>query len=76
MKISIAASLLILAIGAAVGWHDRQQLAILRTTHERLTVEAANLGVFTGCQADHQARTSHSRHLRETHHGRSDPIGQ
>jgi hypothetical protein len=45
MKASITTSLLILAIGAALGWHDRQQLATLRTTHERLIVEAAKLGV-------------------------------
>ena len=45
MKISIAASVLILAAGAVLGWHDRQQLASLRTTHQLLAVEAAKLGI-------------------------------
>ena len=45
MKISIAASLLILAAGAGLGWHDRQQLAALRTTQTLLATQAAKLGI-------------------------------
>lgn len=45
MKASVSISLLILAIGTALGLHDRQQLATLRTTRERLMVEAGKLGV-------------------------------
>lgn len=44
MKIPIAASLLILAIGAGLGWHDRQQLATLRTTQRQLAAEAVKFG--------------------------------
>jgi hypothetical protein len=32
MKISIAAAILILVVGAVIGRYDRQQLAALRTT--------------------------------------------
>jgi hypothetical protein len=45
MKISIAASILILAAGAVIGWHERQQLAALRTTQEHLAAKATKLGV-------------------------------
>ncbi|MES2925018.1 MAG: hypothetical protein V4819_25910 [Verrucomicrobiota bacterium] len=45
MKISLAASLLILATGAVVGWQDRQQIAAIRTTRAQLAAEAAKLGV-------------------------------
>jgi hypothetical protein len=45
MKISIAVSLLILAAGIGLGWHDRQQLAAFRTTQRQLAAEAAKLGV-------------------------------
>ena len=45
MKISIAVSILILAIGAVIGRHDRQQLAALRTAHENLIAKVAKLGV-------------------------------
>jgi hypothetical protein len=45
MKISIVASVLILAVGASLGWHDRQQLAVLRTTQKQLAANAAELGI-------------------------------
>lgn len=45
MKISIAAAILILAIGAVIGRHDRQQLAALRITQENLIAKAAELGI-------------------------------
>ena len=45
MKISIAVSILILAIGAVIARHDRQQLAALRSTQEQLIAKAAKLGV-------------------------------
>lgn len=44
MKISIAAAILILAIGTVIGRHDRQQLAALRITQEKLIAKAAELG--------------------------------
>ena len=47
MRISIAATILILAIGAVIGRHDRQQLAALRTTQEHLIAKAAKLGVLS-----------------------------
>ena len=45
MKIPLALSALILAVGAALGWHDHQQLTTVRETHEKLVAEAASLGV-------------------------------
>ena len=45
MKISIAVSLLILAVGASLGWHDRQQLAAVRASHAKLVAEAARHGI-------------------------------
>ncbi len=45
MKISIAVSLLILAVGASLGWHDRQQLAAVRESHAQLVAEAARHGI-------------------------------
>lgn len=44
MKNSIAVSILILALGLMLGWHDRQQLAALRTQRELLTAKALKLG--------------------------------
>jgi hypothetical protein len=45
MKISIAAAILILVVGAVIGRYDRQQLATLRITQEQLIAKAAKLGV-------------------------------
>ncbi len=45
MKISLAVSALILAVGAALGWHDHQQLTAVRETHDKLIAEAALLGI-------------------------------
>ena len=45
MKISIALSVVILAVGAMFGWHDHQQLVVVRETHEKLVAEAAGLGI-------------------------------
>lgn len=45
MKISLASSILILAVGAVLGWHDRQQIAAFETTRARLSAEAAKSGV-------------------------------
>ncbi len=45
MKISIAASILILVVGAVIGSHDKQQLAALRTTQEQLIAKSAKLGI-------------------------------
>ncbi|MEO5716281.1 MAG: hypothetical protein ABIT37_22570 [Luteolibacter sp.] len=45
MKIPLTLSALILAIGAALGWHDHQQLAAVRETHEKLVAEAELLGI-------------------------------
>ena len=45
MKISIVLAVLILAVGAMFGWHDRQQLVASRETHGRLAAEAAQFGI-------------------------------
>ncbi|MES2660174.1 MAG: hypothetical protein V4689_16240 [Verrucomicrobiota bacterium] len=45
MKISIALSLLILAIGATFGWQDHQRLATVRESHAKLVAEAAKSGI-------------------------------
>ena len=60
MKISIAASILILVVGAVIGRHDRQQLAALRTTQEHLIAKAAKLGV----SSDRAQLTSRNRPAR------------
>ena len=44
MRISIVASLLVLAAGAGLGWRDWQQIAILQTTRRDLAGEEAKLG--------------------------------
>jgi hypothetical protein len=45
MKISIALSLLILGIGAVLGWQDHQRLAKVRMSHDRLVVETTQSGI-------------------------------
>ena len=45
MRISIALSLLILAIGALVGWQDHQRLVTVRASHAKLVAEAAGSGI-------------------------------
>ena len=45
MRISIALSLLILAIGALVGWQDHQRLVEVRASHAKLVAEAAGSGI-------------------------------
>jgi hypothetical protein len=62
MKISIAASILILVVGAVIGRHDRQQLAALRTTQEQLIAKAAKLGI----SSDPSKLTKHERPTRAT----------
>ena len=45
MKISIAVSLLILALAAGIGWQDYRRLAVVRGDHAKLLAEAAKLGI-------------------------------
>lgn len=45
MRISIALSLLILAIGAMVGWLDQQRLTKVREIHAKLVAKAAGSGI-------------------------------
>lgn len=45
MKLPIALSTLILAVGAVLGWQEQQQLATVREIHEKLLAEAAQLGI-------------------------------
>lgn len=45
MKIPIAVSVLILAIGATLGWQNQQYLAAARVNHEKLVAEAAEQGI-------------------------------
>jgi len=50
MKISIAISILILLIAAAVGFNNRQTLSEIRVTHAKLVSEAAELGISTASE--------------------------
>lgn len=45
MRISIAISLLILALAALIGWQDHGELSALRGEREKLSVEATALGI-------------------------------
>ncbi|MCP5532603.1 MAG: hypothetical protein H7A49_12545 [Akkermansiaceae bacterium] len=45
MKLSIALTLVILTIAAALGWRGRQELSEVRRTHQKLVAEAAELGI-------------------------------
>ncbi len=61
MKISIAVSILILAVGALIGRHDRQQLAALRTTQEQLNAKALQLGISSNpAKSSRRARPAHA----------------
>ena len=48
MKLSLALSVLILAIGASLSWHHSQQLAVLRENRTKIAAEAATLGISPG----------------------------
>lgn len=63
MRISIATSLLILALAALIGWRDHGELSALRVEREKLSAEAKNLGVPLDdpAHADH----AHPRPKRE-----------
>ena len=61
MKFSIALTTLILAAGAALGWHDRQQLAAARTTRRQLAAEAALLGIAVDPAQNPTRSTTHKR---------------
>ncbi len=45
MRISIALSVLILAIGATMGWQDHQRLVRVRESHDKLVAEALESGI-------------------------------
>ncbi len=45
MRISIAISLLILALGAVIGWQDHQRLAVVKSEHAKLVAEAGKFGI-------------------------------
>ncbi len=45
MKISIALSVLILALASGFGWQNQQRLAVVRESHAKLVTEAAQLGI-------------------------------
>ena len=47
MKISIALTILILALAAGLGWQGHQRLASVRESHAKLVAEAAALGIST-----------------------------
>lgn len=65
MKISIAVALLILAVGAVVGWHDYQQVAAARQSHGKLVAEASRLGIDPSNLSDSVRITKHKREDRE-----------
>ena len=41
----IVISVVIVAVGAGLGWHEQQRLAAVRQTHQQLVNEAAQLGI-------------------------------
>jgi hypothetical protein len=45
MKIPLALSALILAIGASISGNDRQRLSIVRENHAQAAAEATTLGI-------------------------------
>jgi hypothetical protein len=66
MRISIAATMLILAVGAGLGWYDRQQLAAYQTTRRQLAAEAATLGIAADPAQSPTRATKHKRPDRAT----------
>ena len=69
MKISLALSALILAIGASLSWRDEQRFAVARNNHTHLVAKAATLGIA----ADPARPSSHGR---ITKHGRPGKEGE
>ncbi len=63
MRISLAISLLILALAALIGWRDHGELSALRVEREKLSAEAVALGISFDdpAPADH----AHQRPKRE-----------
>lgn len=63
----IAISVVILAVGAGLGWHGHQRLAELRQTHRQLVAEAARLGIAIDPSRDGDPVrfTKHERENRE-----------
>ncbi|TAG11703.1 MAG: hypothetical protein EAZ42_00120, partial [Verrucomicrobia bacterium] len=53
MKISIAASILILLVAALFGIPQHQRLAAIRESHAKLTAAAAQLGIFLNPSQPH-----------------------
>ena len=45
MKPPLVLSLLILAVGAAIGWSDHQRLLTVRAAHDQTVTEAAKRGI-------------------------------
>lgn len=65
MKISIALSLLILALGSTLGWQDHQRLQRIRVVHDRVVAEAAAVGISVNALASKDG-------VRVTKHERAD----
>lgn len=61
MKISIAISLLILAVAALIGWRDHHELAGLRAENFRLRGEAAMMGITLDEPSEAERRTKSER---------------
>lgn len=63
----IVASVVIVAVGAGLAWHEQQRLAAVRQTHQQLVNEAAQLGI--AIDPAHPAEplnlTKHGRENRE-----------
>ena len=66
MKFSIAASVVILAAAACLGWHYRQQFATMRATQKQLAAEAATLGISPDASQNPTRSTKHERPNRPT----------
>ena len=66
MKISIALSLLILALGSVLGWQDHQRHATLGAVYDRLVAEAAHAGItLDRTQTEHGMRQTKRERERE-----------
>ncbi len=69
MKISIAISILILALAAIMGWSNHQRIQVITETHLSLTNEAAALGLTIDVKNPHGAPfvTKRAREEKDAH---------
>jgi hypothetical protein len=68
MKLSLSTAVLVLAIAAAVGWHDHHRLADSRERHGKLMAEATSLGI--SIDPSHPNQTARDTRSQENRAGR------